>query len=201
MDYAICNQQKDVYIKLKDGKVETCPKNQMQRFEYSKAKNLVDNLPKTLKRFHFTVIPIPEISSAERKAKNENKIIVCKDYQVPQSVTEWMKKVEGLNMLAIDANKRKNQLLANLSNVDKQLSNCLHDIELDKNKNACAGYMSYKTVREIMKRRRSIKDELSVVQSLLDLNLAGIAENKLQKTVQRLEERTFNIRDVDEILL
>ena len=38
-------------------------------FEFSKAKNIVDSLPKTLKRLHFKVEAIPEIIAKEEEEK------------------------------------------------------------------------------------------------------------------------------------
>lgn len=61
----------------------TCAKSRAQRFESSKARNLVDNLPKTLKRFHFRVEAFPEIveHKEEVKEKTEEKDII-KSYKI-----------------------------------------------------------------------------------------------------------------------
>ena len=53
MDYCIKNNR-NVYIKLNDnGCAVTCAKSQMEKFEFSKAKNILSNLPKTLKKDEF----------------------------------------------------------------------------------------------------------------------------------------------------
>ena len=62
MDYMIVNPGKSLYVRLVDGRPTTCTKQYRQRFEYSKARNIVDSLPKTMRKFHFRVEPIPEIS-------------------------------------------------------------------------------------------------------------------------------------------
>ena len=62
MDYMIKNH-KNVYIRLNsNGKPVTCAEHEKMPFEYSKAKNILDSLPKTLKRLKFKVEPIPEIA-------------------------------------------------------------------------------------------------------------------------------------------
>ncbi len=48
---------------------ETGTKQMAQRFESSKARNILDSLPKTLKKFHFQVLPLPD----EIVHKEENK--------------------------------------------------------------------------------------------------------------------------------
>ena len=61
LEYVITNNQK-TFIRLNDsGTPVTCGKNDSQRFEYSKARNIVEHLPKTLKKFHFKVQAVPEI--------------------------------------------------------------------------------------------------------------------------------------------
>lgn len=47
MDYMICNNRR-VYIRLaENGRAETCGERDRGVFEYSKARNIVDNLPKS----------------------------------------------------------------------------------------------------------------------------------------------------------
>ena len=65
MDYVITNPTKKLFIRLnKNGAPETCGEQMAQRFESSKARNIVDHLPKTMTKFNFVVEPIPELISA-----------------------------------------------------------------------------------------------------------------------------------------
>lgn len=200
MDYVITNSHKKIYIKLNhNGLPETCSDNKAQRFEYSKARNILDNLPKTMQKFHFKVEPVPEIIN--KKENKEEKVIdknifISTYYTVPESVSKWVERVKTCNDLAKDAAKRKDELIDALSNIDRELSNCLHFIELTKWKNGCEGYKEYKSVKSILERRRVIKDELSVVQSILESNLESIATDRIEKVVDRLNKRVFNIREV-----
>ena len=66
LDYIIANSSNNVYIKLNEnGSPITCSKQDAQHFESSKARNILDNLPKTMKKFHFKVIGIPDITIKE----------------------------------------------------------------------------------------------------------------------------------------
>lgn len=61
MDYVIKNH-KGVYIRLNyNGAPVTCAEHEKSLFEQSKAKNILDSLPKTLKRLKFKVEPILDI--------------------------------------------------------------------------------------------------------------------------------------------
>lgn len=206
MDYIITNPSKKLYIRLgKNGVPETCPKEMLQRFEHSKAKNILDHLPKTMKKFHFKVVPIPdeivhrEKSVEEGKNKRrEEKVIINTYYSVPDEINRWVERVKNCNDLANDASKRKDELIQALSNADKDLSNCLHKIELTKWKNGCEGYKEYKAVKNILEKRRKIKDELTVCQSILECNLESMASNRIEKVVNRLSNRVFEIREVED---
>ena len=196
MDYVITNYNKKVYIRLnKNGTPETCAKQMAQHFENSKARNIVDNLPKSMKKFNFRVEPIPDEIVKEIK-KEKDEVIASTYYTVSESVTKWVDRVKNCNDLAIDAAKRKDELVQALSNIDKEKSNCLHSIELTKWKNGCDGYKEYKKLKIILERRRVIKDELTVIQSILSSNLESMATNHIEKVVNGLSNRVFCLRDV-----
>ena len=203
VDYMIVNPQKTLYIRTDGGQPVTCSKQNRQRFEYSKACNLLSHLPKKLHKFHFRVEAIPEIgvsppsTSSPVKHEQTTPKYIKTPYEVPIEVQGWLDRVKECNGLAKDAASRKSELLSQLSNVDKELSNCLHEIELTGNMNACDGYKEYKRAKTILKRRRIIKDELSVVDSILTSNLQSMATDRIQKVVNGLGKRRFVIRDVD----
>lgn len=200
LDYVITNSK--VYIRLNNnGTPETCSKQNAQRFENSKARNILEHLPKTMKKFHFKVEAIPEEIVHKKENDNKEEIIsnevITGTYTVSESVMQWLERVKNCNELAKDAAERKAELIKELSNVDRELSNCLHRIELTKWRNVCVGYKDYKSVKLILEKRRKIKDELSVVQSILSLNLESMAFNQIEKVVKRLENRTFTVREVE----
>lgn len=198
MDYMIVNPSKSVYIRLDNGRPVTCGKSELQRFEYSKARNIVSNLPKTMHKFHFQVKAIPEIPPP-RKPKDEvrKERYLQKTYVISNEVQGWLDRVRQCNGLATDASKRKSELVHDLSNIDLELSNCLHEIELSGNMNACDGYKEYKRTKLILEKRRVIKDELSVVDCILNCNLASMASDRVQKVVDGLHKRKFTFREVD----
>lgn len=202
MEYAITNPNKKIYIRLGDeGKPETCVKNLRQTFTQEKAKNILRSLPKTMKKFHFKLEPILDqhANEAENTEDSDGHEIsyIAKQYEITPEVQNWLNRVRECNGLAKDAACRKKELLQQLSNVDRELSNCLHEIELFKNMNACEGYKEYKRTKIILERRRKIKDELSVVNSILTCNLESIATDRVQKVVNRLGRRKFAIREVE----
>lgn len=197
MDYYITSPNKKVYLRLNEnGAPEICTKKMAQRFENSKARNILDSLPKTMKKFHFKVEPIPE-EIVHKKEEFKEEVIVSTYYVVPDTVNKWVERVKSCNNLAIDATKRKEELIKELSKIDKEKSNCLHNIELTKWENGCDGYKEYKKLKIILEKRRCIKDELLVVQSILSSNLESMATNQVEKVVKGLSNRVFTIREVE----
>lgn len=215
LDYVITNHSRKIFIRLGDGGTpETCSKNQCQHFTQKKANNVLRSLPKTMKKFHFIAIKMPlpfdqDKCDQQKSCKNTyhesdheyKNNIKCKtfkkEYAVPIEVETWLDKMKSCNGLAKEALSRKGELLYQLSNVDRELSNCLHEIELCKNMNACNGYKEYRRIKIILEKRRVIKDELIVVKSILSSNLQSIGSDRIHKVIDGLGNRKFTIRDVD----
>lgn len=201
MDYLIANPSKTVFIRLDDnGRPVTCSKNDLQRFEYSKANNLVNNLPKTMKRFHFKTFPIPEISEKKVECDQTTKpnVISNTDYIPSENITRWIEKFSVCDDIISEARIRKEELKISLSNTDKELSNRLHIIELEKRKNACQGFNEYRQIRDILQKRREIKDELLIISNVLRNDFAGFSKENVRKSVTGLSNRKFTLRIVEE---
>lgn len=219
MNYVITNSSRKIFIKLdSSGKAVTCVRSAAQKFSDKKAKNVLSSLPKTLKKFHFVMVPMPdepvkenikttEISKdfeetmatkCEIKIVQEKKTIKNDNYELPDEVLNWMERIESCNNLIVDATARKDELFEKLSNADKELSNCLHEIELTRWKNGCDGYKEYKKIKTVLEKRRVIKDELSVVQSI---SSCDIKLDQIESLVDKLKNREFTIREVDDYRL
>ena len=129
MDYVIRNN-KGVYIRLnKNGSPVTCTEHEKTVFEQSKAKNILDSLPKTLRRLNFKVDPIPDISPNTISANNlEKKVIESENYVVPESILQWVEKFGICDDILKEAQKRKDELNKALSDIDKEFINIIHEI-------------------------------------------------------------------------
>lgn len=208
-------KEKNLYIKLSEkGTPITCSKREAKVFDNTKARNVLKTFPKNLKRMNFQIEPvIPEEKSEdeflinvtdmkEKVAIKSKEIIKSSSYQVPTNVMTWTNRVAQCNELFSDAKERKDELYECLSNVDKNLSNILHKIELQNNMNACMGYMQYKAIKECLKKRRVIKDEIYILDVILtktDGKYHIPSSQKMMWSIDHLENREFRIRDVEDI--
>ena len=206
MDYVIVTNNKKTFIRLNNsGSPITCGKNEAQCFEYSKARNIADNLPKTLKKFHFKVQAVPEIpkkkeikeSSSSKDVKDKK--VIQKKYVPSENVTRWVEKFGTCDDILKEAVKRKEELSVMLSSVDKELVNELHIIELESNKNACQGFLEYKRMKVILEKRREIKDEMMIIRNVISTDYTYLSRERVKKSVDNLSSRKFTLRVIDDV--
>lgn len=98
---------KNVFIRLNnEGQAVSCLENEKGKFEYHKAKNILDSLPKTLKRMNFKVLAIPDITPKKENAKTEQKVIQ-KEYKLSENITRWIEKFGICDDIFKEAEERK----------------------------------------------------------------------------------------------
>ena len=197
MDYVIKNN-KNVYIRLnQNGSPVTCSEHEKTLFEYSKARNILNNLPKTLQRLKFKVESIPDPIQIE-KIGIENKVIQSENYIVSDQITKWIEKFGICDDILKEACIRKNELNNIISNYDRAVSNWLHEVEIEKKKNACKGYLKYSDIKDIVDKRRAAKDEWMIINNVLQMNFKNLDREIINKAVIGLAKRKFTYRIVEE---
>lgn len=199
MNYVIKNH-KDVYIRLNEnGKPVTCSEHEKTIFEYSKAKNILDNLQKTLKKLRFKVEAVPETIVKENTSNNlEKKVIENDNYIVSDNILQWVEKFGICDDILKEAQKRKDELNKLMSNYDKAINNWLHEVELEKKKNACGGYLKYSDIKDIVDERRKVKDEWMIINNILRMDFRNLDREVVNKAVIGLANRKFTYRIVEE---
>lgn len=193
MDYVIKNH-KNVFIKLgENGRPVTCVESEKELFNYSKAKNILDNLPKTLKRLKFTVAAHHVLDS------DPPKIIQNNNYSPSENITQWIEKFGVCADTFNEAKKRKEYLLVELEKMDKELLDILHIVEMENSKDLYGGWKEYKRIQENRERRRTIKDELLIIGNVLErIDPSCLERKRIQKAIDGLFGRKYSFRIVDE---
>lgn len=156
-----------------------------------------NNLSKALKSvFHVEKIDKPpalikQISHEEVKSNTET-------VSVAANIQYWVDKVSGLNGLASEALHRKEELINQLSEVDKELCDINHYIEFC-NLNAAQGYKAYKMIKDRRMKRRSIKNELDVLNMILGKKLSESVTNEITNAVLGMDKRIYEPRVLNEL--
>lgn len=197
MDYIITNLNRKLYIRLnKNGLPETCTREMAQRFESSKARNIVDHLPKTLKKFNFKVEAVPDIIKDNKIIREDKR----EKYIPSENITRWIEKFGKCGDILNEAEEREQQLLKDLKDNDKELIDILHIIEIEKSKDLFSSWKLYKRIRNNRIERRSMKDELMIVENVLEQikSISCFHREKIQKAIDGLFNRKYTFRIVEE---
>lgn len=199
MDYCIKNN-KNIYIKLDDiGRPVTCVKSVRGKFEYSKAQNILNNLPKSLRTMHFKLQAIPDIVPKEEKKTLKKKIENRDKYIVSEDISRWVDKFGKCADILQEAKSRQDELIEELHNKDKKILDILHIIEIEKPKDLYKGWLLYKEIRANRKERRLIKDELLIVGNVLqEINPSCLQRGRIQRAIDGLYTREYTFRIVDD---
>ena len=115
-----------------------------------------------------------------------------------ENIQYWVDKVSDLNGLASEALHRKDILLNQLSKVDQELSDINHYIEFC-NLNAAQGYKAYKMIKDRRIIRRSIKNELDVLNIILSKKISETATDEIHKAITGMDNRKYEPRVLNEL--
>ena len=194
MDYVIKNS-KNVFIQLNEnGRPVTCTENNKGIFEYSKAKNICENLPKTLKQLRFCVEAIPEIPPKI----DEHNVIIANTYKPSENVTRWINELGRCEDILSEANNRYEELNEELSGIDLKLQDILHTIELSDKCDMYKAWQMINEIRDLRKQRRDIKDEKLVLSGIKSQGITYLNRKSVQKRVDGLSKRKYKLRVVEE---
>lgn len=117
---------------------------------------------------------------------------------VADNIQRWIDKLNDLNGLIKEANDRKCVLEKDLLKVDMEIQDCLHYIEFMK-LNAAQGYQAYKLLKERRVRRRSIKNELQVLDIILEKKFNDSFMDDVRKRISGMDHRTYRPRALQEL--
>lgn len=197
MDYVIKESKKNLYIRLdENGMPVTCTEHEKTLFEESKAKNILDHLPKTLRKWKFEIVALPDIKKKKKTIADDKR----EEYIPSESITRWVDKFGKCSDILTEAEDREKQLLSDLRDNDKELIDLLHIIEIEKSKDLFSGWKLYKDIKNNRKQRRSMKDELLIVEDVLEKikNISCLHRERIQKAIDGLFTRKYTFKIVEE---
>lgn len=187
-----------MHIRLNSkGAPVTCAEHEKTLFEYSKAKNILDNLPKTLRRLNFEVEPISDLI-LEKDKKSEQNVVTNNSYVIPGTIEQWIEKFGICDDILKEAQKRREELNRKLSEVDKAFSNIVHKIELEDKIDMYGAWKERIEAQNNRRKRREIKDEILVISSVLKMDFRNLDRSTIDKVVKGLAKRKFTYRVVEE---
>ena len=197
-EYIITDGSRFIYRNHSGKYVPTSSEVMADKFSKKQADGVFQNsLPKALKSvFHVQKYDEPpkNVKQVTQTDLDNN----TEKVMITDNIQRWLDKVSDLNGLARDALHRKEELLQQLSDVDKELSDVNHYIEF-VNLNAAQGYKAYKMIKERRVKRRSIKNELLVLEIILGKKISESVTDEINKAVEGMDNRIYEPRVLKEL--
>ena len=171
-----------------------------------KAQNILKNGLNKKDRKRFRVIEIndgvseknkePTVAEINTEKKNlhiETVKEISEQENTDSQISKWQDGLEKFTDFIIESETRKSELLESMSNIDKEVVDIEHYIELN-NLNACQGFLAYKMLRNRLRKRRKIKNELQVLSQLGNCKIDSAMMKDVQDAIKLLEHKKYTPR-------
>lgn len=200
MDYIIGNGTKYINCDI-TGKYQLCDKGMAKTFTEKAANGFIRHTPKQFRKYHMRMFPVCEKSEHEIKqeqilmkaakhAKKSGCVINKNKTEVKSeeySTGRWLNKLRTCNKIKSEAQERLDYLYEKLSLIDQAQDVMLHVIENNSHPNAFDAYKERMKLLEIRKKRRELKDELTVVQIIVSNDVSSKMCDHLASTISGLK--------------
>jgi len=170
---------------------------------YDKASSFMLNMPKSFKNLGYHIEGNAEIvkttqtqTCPQQNPSEHKKVIVKYDSSYIQGVKNQICQIS--NFISDLKNKRL-EAVEIVEKCEREIFDLEHNAEF-YNKNACEGYKMWRKLGEVRRERRRAKDLIVIVDAILEDNsFDGILSQKTLNRISGLENRTYSIRELDNI--
>lgn len=161
------------------------------------------NMPKSFKNLGYHIEGKAEIVKttqiqmcAQQNPSEHKKVIVKYDSSYIRGIKNQIVQIGDF----IFELKNKREEASNIvDRCEREIFDLEHNAEF-YNKNACEGYKMWRRLGEIRRERRRAKDLIVIVDAILEDNsFDGILSQKTLNRISGLENRTYSIRELDDI--
>lgn len=170
---------------------------------YDKASSFMLNMPKSFKNLGYHIEGEAEIVQTtqtqmrpQQNPSEHKKVIVKYDSSYIQGIKNQICQISDF----ISELKNKRQEASNIvDKCEREIFDLEHNAEFF-NKNACEGYKMWRKLGEVRRERRRAKDLIVIVDAIFEDNsFDGILSQKTLNRISGLENRTYSIRELDDI--
>lgn len=161
------------------------------------------NMPKSFKNLGYHIEGEAEIvkttqtqTCPQQNPSEHKKVIVKYDSSYIQGVKNQICQIRDF---ISDLKNKKQKAVGIVEKCEREIFDLEHNAEF-YNKNACEGYKMWRKLGEVRRERRRAKDLIVIVDAILeDNNFDGILGQKTLNRISGLENRTYSIRELDDI--
>lgn len=170
---------------------------------YDKASSFMLNMPKSFKNLGYYIEGNVEIVKTtqtqiypQQNPSEHKKVIVKYDSSYIQGVKNQICQISDF---ISDLKNKRQEAVGIVEKCEREIFDLEHNAEF-YNKNACEGYKMWRKLGEVRRERRRAKDLIVIVDAILEDNsFDGILSQKTLNRISGLENRTYSIRELDDI--
>ena len=168
-----------------------------------KAKKVLENnlTPKKRKNFHILEeeTGFSTTKTKEPEKKEAPKVEIRADAKdCYQKIDELKENIFKIQKFITDNEDRRSKLSDLLSNTDKEITDIQHYIEFSNLENEDS-LKTYQMLKDRLKSRRIIKNELSILRQLSDCKMDASMFNDLLTVISELDNKTYVPRVLTEL--
>ncbi len=176
-----------------------------------KAKRVLSNCLKPKERRAFRVVYREENDIAKKEevkavtpVREESKRLeALNSIELPEiardRISEWKERLREVKSFELDSKTRRAELTEQLSDVDLEISDCQHYIELKDDLTDEEMVAMYKLMKSRLEKRRVIKDELLILRGIGEVSIDVAALDDIIDMITRMESRVYAPRKLFEL--
>lgn len=191
--YVITDGTRFIYQNRSGKFVPTSSEAMADLFTKKQANGIYQNsLPKALK----CIFKVEKYDSPPQSVKqvSENDLVNnTEKVMISENIRIWLDKINDMNGLVKDATKRKELLEKQLRDLEDEKIDIEHYIEF-QNLNAAQGYKASKELKICRVKRRTVKNEIAVIDIILSHQMKEIVSNEIYQKIEELDRRTYKPR-------
>lgn len=161
------------------------------------------NMPKSFKNLGYHIEGKAEIVKTtqtqtypQQNHSEHKKVIVKYDSSYIQGIENQICQISDF---ISELKNKKQEAVDIVEKCEREIFDLEHNAEF-YNKNACEGYKMWRKLGETRRERRRAKDLIVIVDAILEDNsFDGILSQKTLNRISGLENRTYSIRELDDI--
>ena len=161
------------------------------------------NMPKSFKNLGYHIEGNAEIVKttqtqmcSQQNPSEHKKVIVKYDSSYIQGVKN---RICQISDFIAELKSKRLEAVDIVEKCEREIFDLEHNAEF-YNKNACEGYKMWRKLGETRRERRKAKDLIVIVDAILEDNsFDGILSQKTLNRISGLENRTYSIRELDDI--
>lgn len=174
----------------------------------TKATNVIMSCLNRNLRDRYHVIPVKDDEVSVKLTAKTTKAVVNMDNELVKQIgsqeidssglDDLIEKLNDITAFASEIDTRQTKLWESCSEIDKEITDIQHYIEFGTF-NAYQGWLAFNMLRNRLKQRRKIKDELIILQKLKESGVGVKLNKQIKSSIDYLDHKAYKPRVLVEL--